>query len=174
MAVRPRCADALALSFDLSKAGRFSYFRCVRGDGRYTPFFQFLREKQFVRSLTAVEIARVRAEVRQISCSACGGPIDLEHEVECPHCHAPVSFLDPQAVEQALAQWSQAEERRHLSPSDEAAGDALRRAQFHPPAPGSAPDRAAARPPPPAATGPGLDLVAEGIHAIARLFERHE
>jgi hypothetical protein len=48
----PRCQGTLVLSFDLSKAGRFSYFRCLHGDGRFTPFFQFLREKQFVRSLT--------------------------------------------------------------------------------------------------------------------------
>src|SRR5579871_3233362 len=37
----PRCSEHLVLSFDLSKAGRFSYFRCPRGDGRFTTFFQF-------------------------------------------------------------------------------------------------------------------------------------
>jgi hypothetical protein len=79
----PRCREQLTLSWDLGKAGRFSYFRCERGDGRFTPFFQFLREKQFVRSLTSVELQRVRAQVRQITCSQCEAPIDLEHSSEC-------------------------------------------------------------------------------------------
>ncbi|MGD0493277.1 MAG: zf-TFIIB domain-containing protein [Steroidobacteraceae bacterium] len=65
----PRCEGFLVQSFDLGKAGRFSYFRCSVGDGRFTPFSQFLREKQFVRSLNAAELQRVRMQVRQITCA---------------------------------------------------------------------------------------------------------
>lgn len=126
----PRCPDALTLAHDVAKSGRFSYFSCPRGDGRFTPFFQFLREKQFVRSLTDVELSRVRAEVRQIRCSECGAPIDLEHDSACRFCHAPVSFLDPDAVEKALHTWSDANQRRQHAPSAEAMGDALRRIQL--------------------------------------------
>jgi len=34
----PRCAGSLELGYDLAKTGRFSYFRCLKGDGRFTPF----------------------------------------------------------------------------------------------------------------------------------------
>lgn len=158
----PRCNDALTLSYDLCKSGRFSYFRCPRGDGRFTPFFQFLREKQFVRSLTAAELQRVRSQVRQIQCSECGAPIDLEHASECQYCHAPVSFLDPDAVEKAVHMWSDNENRRHLGPTPAALGDALLSMQL---AHGGGAQGAA---------GPttGMDLVAMGIHAIGRLFEK--
>jgi hypothetical protein len=177
----PRCGDALALGFDLSKSGRFSYFRCPRGDGRFTPFFQFLREKQFVRSLTLAELQRVKSQVRQIRCSECGAPIDLEHSSECKYCHAPVSFLDPDAVENAMRMWSDADNRRHVGATPEAMGDALLRMQLphtgHPASPeahaashlltganaygaGGAGD-----------AGGGLDLVAIGIRTLGRLFD---
>lgn len=172
----PRCHGGLVLSFDLCKTGRFSYFACHRGDGRFTPFFQFLREKQFVRDLTMGELARVRSEVRQVTCSACGAPIDLEHESACKYCHAPVSFLDPGAVEKALRMWSDAAHRPGAI--TQAGGDAqgvydgqlasLSGAQAHlagkpvPPVAGThAPDNAA----------PAPDLVVQGIHAVGRLFE---
>jgi hypothetical protein len=174
----PRCDDALALSFDLSKSGRFSYFRCLRGDGRFTPFFQFLREKQFVRSLTEGEIQRVRSQVRQIRCSECGAPIDLEHSSQCQYCHAPVSFLDPDAVEKAVRMWSDAQSRRQRIPTADALGNALQQIQLphagqhalpggvHP----GAHLLAGAGAHSVAGTALGLDLVAIGIHAIGRLF----
>ena len=127
----PRCEEPLVQSFDLSKAGRFSYFRCSVGDGRFTPFSQFLREKQFVRSLNAAELKRLRTQVRQITCSECGAPIDLEHSSECKYCHAPVSFLDPDSVEKAVKMWSSAEDRRRLGPTPEAVGDAMLGLQLH-------------------------------------------
>jgi len=174
----PRCGNALALSFDFSKSGRFSYFRCPREDGRFTPFLQFLREKQFVRSLTAVEIQRVRAQVRQIKCSECGAPIDLEHDTECKYCHAALSFLDPEAVEKALRMWAQTESRGQPGASPEALGHAAQGMQLHKPE-RSAPtaqlgDRLLLAGAPASDGGgvaPRLDLVAMGIHAIGRLIE---
>jgi hypothetical protein len=165
----PRCRDPLVLSFDLCKAGRFSYFMCRRGDGRFTPFFQFLREKQFVRTLTAAELQRVRSQVRQIACSQCGAPIDLEHDSQCKYCHAPVSFLDPQAVEKAAQVWSEADHRSHLAPTPEALGDALLRAQLHHPtgSPGLHLGDGLLL----SGAGVGPDLVSWGIHAIGHLFE---
>ncbi|HTV94572.1 MAG TPA: zf-TFIIB domain-containing protein [Steroidobacteraceae bacterium] len=172
----PRCPDTLTLSYDLSKAGRFTYFRCPQGDGRFTPFYQFLREKQFVRSLTPAEIERVRSQVRQIKCSQCGAPIDLEHDSECKYCRAPVSFLDPEAVQKAVQMWSAAENQLHAGPTPEALGKALMQAQLHSPAPGGTHlgdglllggvamgD----------GTSLGIDLVDWGIHAIGNLLARH-
>jgi hypothetical protein len=173
----PRCGDALALGLDLCKSGRFSYFRCPRGDGRYTPFLQFLREKQFIRTLTAAELQRVRSQVRQIRCSECGAPIDLEQSSACQYCHAPVSFLDPDAVENAVNMWSDAEHRRHLRPTPEALGEALLRSQLaHPEPPATSAGylggdflaNAGARDANDGGLGP--DLVAVGIQAIGRLF----
>jgi transcription elongation factor Elf1 len=165
----PRCGDALELSFDLAKSGRFSYFRCLRGDGRFTPFFQFLREKQFVRSLTPAEIQRVRSQVREIKCSQCGAPIDLENSTQCQYCHAPVSFLDPDAVEKALHTWSDAENRRRKL------GDALLQIQLpHADQTAEAPLGhllAGASQQGTTAAGVGLDLIATGMRAIGRLFE---
>jgi len=171
----PRCARELTLSFDLGKAGRFSYFRCGAGDGRFTPFFQFLREKQFVRSLTPAELDRVRSQVRQIRCSECGAPIDLEHDTQCRHCGAPVSFLDPDAVQKAVAMWSDAEQRRVLAPGAEVLGAALLRLNTHPAPPGQASELGAGSLGSltelgPAGVGLGIDLVTLGIHAIGRLF----
>jgi hypothetical protein len=176
----PRCRDTLVLSFDVSKTGRFSYFRCPRGEGRFTPFFQFLREKQFVRNLTEAELRRVRAQVRQIRCSECGAPIDLEHDSVCKYCRAPVSFLDAEAVEKAVRMWSSAADRGPVGPTTSALGDTLQHIQLDQrhtaPAPGARLgdglllDSKAALNPGPAVAG--LDLVALGIHAIGRLFER--
>ena len=108
----PRCRAPLALTHDLTKAGRFSYWRCPDEHGRLTPFFQFLREKQFVRSLTPAELGRVRAELKIVRCSSCGAPIDLQRDTACGFCKAPLAILDADAVEKALREWSQAEKRR--------------------------------------------------------------
>jgi hypothetical protein len=161
----PRCRDTLVLSFDVSKTGQFSYFRCPHGDGRFTPFFQFLREKQFVRNLTELELRHLRSQIRQIRCSECGAPIDLEHDSVCKFCRAPVSFLDAEAVEKAVHMWSSAADRRPVASTPTALGDTLQHMRFAQrvkvPALGN-PDAGVA----------GLDLIAHGIHAIGRLFER--
>ena len=108
----PRCGAKLRRTEDVSKGGRFRYFRCAQNHGRLTPFFDFLREKQFVRALTRGELARVRAEVRQVQCSGCGAPIDLGKDTRCPHCAAPLAILDADAVEKAVRAWSAAGKSR--------------------------------------------------------------
>jgi len=177
----PRCGDALAPGFDLSKSGKFSYFRCLRGDGRFTPFFQFLREKQFVRSLTAVEIQRVRSQVRQIRCSECGAPIDLETMNQCQYCHAPVSFLDPEAMEKALHLWNDAADRRRNGLTPEGVQNALKQLQLPHEQQAASSSGAESAHLLAGATalagssvcggGLGLDLVAIGINAIGRLLK---
>ena len=173
----PRCSDVLALSQDMCKSGRFSYFRCQHGDGRYTPFFQFLREKQFVRTPTATELQQVRAQVRQITCSECGAPIDLENEQRCRYCHAPVSFLDPDAVEKAMRMYADKNQHSVPSPSPEAFAAVLRNTTARAP---SQPVRLGERllmarrdPGVPSSTDLAVDLVGWGIMAIGALFEGH-
>jgi hypothetical protein len=168
----PRCGDLLEQGFDLCKSGRFSYFRCLRGDGRFTPFVQFLREKQFVRSLTAPELAKVRAQVRQINCSECGAPIDLENATACPFCHSPIAFLDPDAVEKAVKMWADADNRRHQSVTPQTVGDALAKIHFTHAAPAASPASHLSELMLAGITaGVGIDLVSLGIGAIGRLFE---
>lgn len=98
----PRCGKVLALTHDLQRNTRFSYWRCAAGHGRLTSFHAFLREKNFLREPSAAELARLREHIRQISCSQCGAPIDLATENACSHCRAPISVLDPDGVARTL------------------------------------------------------------------------
>jgi len=101
----PRCGTHLVLAHDIVKSGRLTYYRCPNDHGRLTPFYQFLREKRFVRDLGAGELAELRARIRQVSCSNCGAPIDLERSSCCEYCQSPVAILDQDAVEKALREW---------------------------------------------------------------------
>jgi hypothetical protein len=107
----PRCRERLALTHDIQRTNRISYYRCPAGHGRLTTFFQFLREKNFVRSLTAPEVAQLKANVKQIRCSACGAPVNLEKESACAYCRAPISILDGEAVKRTLEELSAAQQR---------------------------------------------------------------
>jgi uncharacterized protein YbaR (Trm112 family) len=98
----PRCREPLRLTNDIQKNGRISYHRCDGGHGRLTTFFQFLREKNFVRNLTAKEIETIRYKVAEVRCSGCGGPIDITRDTVCSYCRAPLSVLDADAVEKTL------------------------------------------------------------------------
>ena len=80
----PRCRVGLALTHDIQRTNRITYYRCPQGHGRLTTFYMFLREKNFIRSLSAPEVTQLRAQVKQVRCSSCGGPIDLERQTECP------------------------------------------------------------------------------------------
>ena len=108
----PRCRRPLALTADMQRNVRFSYWRCRSDHGRFSTFAEFLREKDFVRPLDAAELARLRASVKTIHCSSCGAPIDLERTSTCGYCRAPVSMLDARQVEKVVARLEQAETER--------------------------------------------------------------
>ena len=108
----PRCTTPLTLTRDIRKTTRFTYYRCRRGHGRFTPYAQFLREKDFIRPLEASEVARLRASVATVRCVSCGGPVVLDRTAVCPYCGAPVMLLDPDAISKALAQFDSAEALR--------------------------------------------------------------
>ena len=109
----PRCSAALALTRNLQRTTRFSYFRCERGHGRYTPFMQFLLEKSFVRPLPPAEIERLRRAVGTVRCSGCGAAVDLATDTACRYCRAPVAVLDPDALSRAVESLTAAEARRN-------------------------------------------------------------
>lgn len=108
----PRCTTPLTLTRDIRQTTRFTYYRCRYGHGRFTPYAQFLREKNFIRPLAASEITRLRASVSTVRCVSCGGPVALDRSAVCPYCGAPVMLLDPDAVTKALAALETAETQR--------------------------------------------------------------
>lgn len=103
----PSCTQPLQQAWDVSRGGRFQYYRCPSSHGRAISFTQFLREKNFVRSLTPHEIKTLSATVKQVRCSSCGAGINIEQDQACTHCGSPVSVLDRQAVDKALAEFDQ-------------------------------------------------------------------
>jgi hypothetical protein len=111
----PHCSKALALTQDLQRTTRFAYWRCRNDHGRLITFHQFLREKNFIRAPSPPELARLRATVRQISCSQCGAPVDLAADSACRHCGAAVALIDPEGVAKALRELTAASGR---APSD--------------------------------------------------------
>ena len=130
----PRCRGTLAKTQDLRHATRFTYWRCTNGDGRFTPFVQFLREKDFIRPLTPAEIERLKAHIRTVRCSGCGAPVDLAREMVCSFCRAPVEALDPDAMSRTLASLNTAERKRTTVDVD-ALADAIIASHRRPPAP---------------------------------------
>ncbi len=110
----PRCRERLRLTQDMQRGNRISYYRCPEGHGRLTTFVQFLREKNFVRSLNAGEVERLRANVAQVRCSSCGAPVDVTRDAQCSYCRAPFAILDADAVKRTLEELDAAERNRHV------------------------------------------------------------
>jgi hypothetical protein len=108
----PRCRRRLAPTTDRQRTTTFAYWRCPAEEGRLTTFFDFLREKNFVRPLAPERLAELRAYARTVNCSACGAAIDLARESACGHCRAPLSMLDPDQVQKVVKELQQAETRR--------------------------------------------------------------
>jgi hypothetical protein len=91
---------------------RFTYWRCPADHGHFITFLEFLREKNFVRPLSPAEIEDLKRNVRSVTCSACGAPVDLVKGSTCGYCRAPVSMLDAKQVDAALATLKQEDARR--------------------------------------------------------------
>jgi hypothetical protein len=144
----PRCRSALALTHDMQRATKFQYWRCDAGHGRLIGFYDFLREKDFIRPLSAAQRVALRQNIGQINCSNCGAPMDPDANAACSHCGTPLSMLDMEHAGQLIA-----ELRRAADPASPAA-----------PAADTAPSEAQA--------GPGAkDLVSEELSALlARLL----
>lgn len=157
----PRCTEPLALTHDLQRTTRFLYYRCAAGHGRFTPFLQFLREKDFVRAPSPAELERLKSSIRVIRCSSCGAPIDLERDAACPYCHSPLAILDPGAVADNVRQLAAAEAKRTTIDVD-AFVDGMLDLHRH----------AAAEATPATSAGAAVDLVALGLAAAAALFGR--
>lgn len=159
----PRCTGTLEITHDLQRTTRFTYYRCPYGHGRFTPFVQFLREKDFVRPLAPAELARLRETIRVVQCSSCGAPVDLEKDAACPYCRAPIAILDPDAIAATVHALQTAEAQRTTVDIDTLV-DGMLEAHRNVPA-----DRWTT-PPSPSGAGIAVDLVALGLAAVANLL----
>jgi Zn-finger nucleic acid-binding protein len=106
----PRCRAHLRRIRDMQRATRFEYYSCPNGHGRLTTFFDFLKEKDFVRPLTPQQIVELRKNIQMVNCSNCGAPIDLAKASSCSHCGSPVSMLDMKQAEAVVEQLRRAED----------------------------------------------------------------
>jgi hypothetical protein len=100
--VCPRCTGRLAFTHDLQRTTHFTYWRCPSDHGQLIGFGQFLLEKNFVRAPSPEELAKLRLTVREISCSQCGAPINLQNDSACPYCHAAIAMIDPEGIAKAV------------------------------------------------------------------------
>jgi hypothetical protein len=106
----PRCDLRLLLTNDRQRNTPFRYRRCAREHGRLITYFDFLREKDFVRPLSPQQLNDLRANVQMVNCSNCGAPIDLAHASACEHCSTPISMLDLKQIEAMVDQLRKADE----------------------------------------------------------------
>lgn len=100
----PRCNLTLVPTQDMQRNTRFQYRRCPKQHGRFITFFDFLREKNFIKPLSPAEIDELRAHVQIVNCSNCGAPIDLAKGSACEHCKSPLSMLDLKQAEAVVEQ----------------------------------------------------------------------
>jgi Zn-finger nucleic acid-binding protein len=113
----PRCQGQLLMTHDMQRSTKFSYWRCPNKHGRFIGFLDFLREKNFIRPLTAAEVTDLSKKIPTVSCSHCGAAIDLGKETVCSHCGSPLSILDMNQPQQTLNQLKQAAAPRSPDPS---------------------------------------------------------
>jgi hypothetical protein len=109
----PRCKSRLRRTHDIQRTTKFEYLSCPHGHGRLTTFFDFLREKDFIRPLTPQQIEELRRNVGSVNCANCGAPVDLTTGTACGHCGTPLSMLDMKQAETLVAQLQKAEDRAH-------------------------------------------------------------
>ena len=107
----PRCAAVLRAVKDMQRTTRFEYRACPQRHGRLISFFNFLREKDFIRPMTPAQIEELRKSVSAVNCSNCGAPVDLAKGTACTHCGSPLSLLDLQQAAKLVADLQQAATR---------------------------------------------------------------
>jgi hypothetical protein len=104
----PHCGSGLTLAHNMTRNVRFVYWQCSSQHGHYISFFDFLKEKNFIRPLSTQEIQHLRESVQEVHCSNCGGSVNLQTSSTCPFCHSPISILDLRDQQSMLAQLKEA------------------------------------------------------------------
>lgn len=112
----PRCGRRLVATTDQQRNTRFHYFRCPQEHGRFITFFQFLREKNFIRSLNAKEVDLLRQHIQTVNCSNCGAVIDITNDMACSYCRSPVSLLDSEQFKTTMQALTQTDAKQQQLP----------------------------------------------------------
>lgn len=99
----PRCGRALRQVKDRQRQTTFEYRGCPHRHGRLISFFNFLREKDFIRPLSPAQVHELRQNVQTVNCSNCGAPVDLALGAACAHCGSPLSMLDVSQADALVA-----------------------------------------------------------------------
>ncbi|MEP7139984.1 MAG: hypothetical protein ABI745_10180 [Caldimonas sp.] len=97
----PRCRGALAIVHNQSRWGRSTQLQCLRRDGAYQSFAQFLGEKGLLRPMSRVDRATLLQRRGRIDCVNCGGEIAQDDE-RCRYCLSIPSLLDVARLAHAL------------------------------------------------------------------------
>jgi Zn-finger nucleic acid-binding protein len=164
----PRCRGRLRRAHDMQRTTRFQYLRCPNDHGWLITFFDFLREKDFIRPLTEKQVAELRDNVGTVNCANCGAPVDLRQGRACTHCGSPLSMLDMRQAERLVSQLQQAEDRTG-QPVDPALPLLLERARREAERSFAGAENEAVWFGDVAST----DLVGAGLSAVARWFRRN-
>ena len=123
----PRCDGRMKIVNDLQRSTRFQYRQCPRRHGRFISFFDFLREKNFIRPLTKAQIDELRQRLAAVNCSNCGAPVELAKASMCSHCGSAISMLDLDQAKALINQLRDAD--RPARPIDPTLPLALERAR---------------------------------------------
>jgi Zn-finger nucleic acid-binding protein len=113
----PRCRAQLRRTQDLQRATRFEYYKCPNLHGRLTSFFDFLKEKDFIKPLLPQQIAELRKYAHAVNCSNCGAPVDLAANAHCTHCGSPLTMLDLEQADRLIEQLKGADHARVIDPA---------------------------------------------------------
>jgi hypothetical protein len=90
----PRCSLRLKPVHDQQRTTRFQYRRCPQEHGRLITYFDFLKEKNFIKPMSDVQVEQLRRHVASVNCSNCGASIDLLRHSACAHCGSALSMID--------------------------------------------------------------------------------
>jgi len=113
----PRCDAHLLVTHDMQRHTGFEYWRCDAGHGRLISFYNFLREKDFIRPLSSAQLRELRDNLQTVRCSSCGAPIDVVKVSSCTHCGTPLSLLDMHQAARLLEELKHAAAPRPIDPA---------------------------------------------------------
>ena len=97
----PRCAGPVKIVHNQSRWGHSVQLQCLRRDGAYQSFAEFLEEKGLLRPMSRIDRARLLRDRGRIDCVNWGAAIGANDE-RCPFCTSVPSLLDIARLARAL------------------------------------------------------------------------
>ena len=97
----PRCSGKVKTVHNQSRWGRSVQLQCLKRDGAYQSFAEFLEEKGLLRPMSRLDRAKLLRDRGRIDCVNCGAAIGKDDE-RCPYCSSVPSLLDVARLARAL------------------------------------------------------------------------